>query len=307
MPLIVQFSEYGDSEVLRVVDIEPPDPGPGQVRLEVRAAGVNPVDWKIMRGDMRDQFPVRFPAGLGYDVAGVVDRVGAGVTGFKVGDEVLGAARPSFAKFVLADPASLLLKPATLPWTTAGSLAGAGGAAWTGLDRLSIARGELLLIHAVAGGVGSFAAQLAVARGARVLGTDSENNHEYLRSIGVTPVAYGDGLADRLRSLAPQGVDAVLDVSGRGELPLSIELARGPKRVLTLVAFEEAARLGALAHAGGSGPNLRRALQEIVPLIERGRLQVPVSQTYPLEAVAAALDESSSGHVRGKIAILPNQ
>lgn len=302
MSLAVRFSEYGGSEVLRVVDVAPPAAGPGQVRLAVRAAGVNPVDRRMIGG----QFPVPLPAGIGYDVAGVVDQVGTGVTGFTVGDEVLGAARPSFAQFAVADPAALIAKPAALPWETAGSLAGAGGSAWTALDRLALAGGETLLIHAAAGGVGTFAAQLAVARGVRVIGTAGEGNHEYLRSLGVTPVTYGDGLAGRVRSVAPQGVDAVLDISGRGEIPVSIELAGGPERVLTLVAFEEAATTGIQTHAGGGAANLRRALQEILLLIEHGRLRVPVSRTYPLHAVAAAIDEIGAGHVRGKIVLLPN-
>jgi NADPH:quinone reductase-like Zn-dependent oxidoreductase len=306
LSLAVQFSEYGDSDVLRVVDVEPPTAGPGQVRLAVRAAGVNPVDWKTMKGEMREQLSVRFPAGLGYDVAGVIDQVGPGVTGLKVGDEVLGMAPPSFGQFVVADPAALVAKPAALPWEMAGGLAGAGGAAWIGLELLAVADRETLLIHAAAGGVGSIAGQLAVARGVRVIGTASEHNHEFLRSLEVIPITYGDGLADRVRAIAPHGVDAVLDVSGRGEIPVSVELAGGPQRVLTLVAFREATTAGIQMHMGGSGPNLGRALRDLLPLIEQGRLRVPVSRTYPLREVAAALDDSSAGHVRGKIVLLPN-
>jgi NADPH:quinone reductase-like Zn-dependent oxidoreductase len=234
MSLAVQFSEYGTSEVLQVVDVVPPDAGPGQVRLSVRAAGINPVDWKILQGFMQDQFPVQFPAGLGNDVAGVVDQVGAGVTAFKVGDEVLGLSlSPSYAQYAIADPASLLAKPAALPWDVAGSLAGAGGTAWIALDRLGLVEGETLLIHAASGGVGTFAAQLAVSRGVRVIGTASAANQDYLRSLGVTPVLYGEGLGERVRSLSPNGIDAVLDASGHGEIPVSIELAGGPERVLS--------------------------------------------------------------------------
>lgn len=300
----MQFSEYGTSDVLKVVDVAPPVAGPGQLRLAVRAAGVNPVDGKIMRGLMREVIPPDFPAGLGSDVAGVVDQIGSGVTAFKVGDEVLGGSlSPSYAEFALADPAALVHKPTALPWPVAATLAGAGGTAWAALDRLALTDGERLLIHAAAGGVGTFASQLAVARGAHVIGTASEANHEYLGRIGVTPVAYGPGLGERVRSIAPRGVDAVLDASGRGELPLSIDLAGGPERVLTLVAFD-AGDLGVQVHAGGAGPHLLRALEEMLDLIKQGRLQVAISGTYPLAEAAVAVDASSTGHVRGKIALV---
>jgi len=305
MSLAAQFSEYGIPEVLQVVDVVPPDAGPGQVRLSVRAAGINPVDWKILQGFMQDQFPLQLPAGLGNDVAGVVDQVGAGVSAFKVGDEVLGLSlSPSYAQHAIADPASLVAKPAALQWDVAGSLAGAGGTAWIALDRLGLVEGETLLLHAAAGGVGTFAAQLAVSRGVRVIGTASAANHDYLRGLGVTPVLYGDGLGERVRSLAPNRVDAVLDASGRGEIPVSIELAGGPERVLSLVAFDYADS-GIQLHDTGAG-NPTRALHDILTLLGEGRLQVPISGTYPLSAAAKALDESRSGHTRGKSVLLPN-
>jgi NADPH:quinone reductase-like Zn-dependent oxidoreductase len=273
----------------------------------VRAAGVNPADWKILQGLMREHFPLQLPAGLGSDVAGVVDQIGDDVTAFQVGDEVLGAAlTPSYAQSSIADAASLVAKPAAMPWEIAGSLAGAGGTAWAALDKLGLSAGETLLIHAAAGGVGTFATQLALARGARVIGTASERNHDRLRSLGVEPVTYGDHLVDRIRALAPAGIDAVLDASGRGEIPESIELAGDPKRVLTLVAFD-AADTGIQIHVDGPGAHLAPALHEILTHIEEGRLQVPVERTFPLREVAAAIDASRAGHVNGKIVILPNR
>jgi NADPH:quinone reductase-like Zn-dependent oxidoreductase len=263
------------------------------------------VDWKILQGLMQDQFPVQFPAGLGNDVAGVVDQVGAGVRAFNVGDEVLGLSlSPSYAQYAIADPASLVAKPAALRWEVAGSLAGAGGTAWIALDRLGMVQGETLLLHAAAGGIGTFAAQLAVSRGIRVIGTASAANHAYLRSLGVTPVLYGDGLGERVRSHAPNGVDAVLDASGHGEIPVSIELAGGPERVVSLVAFDYA-DTGIQLHDTGAG-NPTRALHDLLTLLGEGRLHVPISGTYPLSAVAKALDESRSGHTRGKSVVLPN-
>lgn len=305
MARTVQFSEYGGTEVLRVVDEPAPDAGPGQVRIAVRAAGVNPIDSKIMQGFMQEMMPLDLPAGLGSDVAGVVDQVGTGVTAFQVGDEVMGSSlSPAISEYALADSANLIAKPAEVGWDVAGSVAGAGGTAWTVLNRLQVHEGETLLIHAAAGGVGTFAVQLAVARGVRVIGTAGEHNFDYLKSIGAEPVSYGDGLLDRVRAIAPDGVDAVVDASGRGEIPVSIELAGGPERVLTLVAFD-AAETGIQIFAGGTGDDRGPALREIVSLIAKGSLTVPIWRAFPLDETAAALEASSAGHLRGKIVVLP--
>jgi NADPH:quinone reductase-like Zn-dependent oxidoreductase len=305
MSRIVQFAEYGIPEILRVVDAEPPVPGPTQVRIAVRAAGVNPIDWKIVAGYMRELIPLELPAGVGSDVAGVVDAVGSEVTEWAVGDEVLGRSTTgAFADYALAESADVVRKPAGVSWDVAGSLAGAGGTAYAVLKKLGVKAGETLLIHAAAGGVGTFAVQLAKAQGVNVIGTAGESNQEYLRSLGATPVVYGDGLAERIRAVAPQGVDAVLDASGRGEIPLSIELTGNPGRVLTLVAFDAAAT-GIQVHAGGSGSELGAALRELAALAGQARLVVPISQTFPLTEAAAALSASMTGHGHGKIAIVP--
>jgi NADPH:quinone reductase-like Zn-dependent oxidoreductase len=249
--------------------------------------------------------PLTLPAGLGSDVAGVVDQVGTGVTAFQVGDEVMGGSlTPAISESALADPANLITKPADVGWDVAGSVAGAGGTAWAVLNQLGIKAGETLLVHAAAGGVGTFAVQLAVARGARVIGTASERNFEYLRSIGAEPVSYGDGLLERVRAVAPHGVDAVLDASGRGEIPLSIELAGGPDRVLTLVAFD-AADTGIQVFVGATEDDWGPALREIVSLLEQRRLTVPIWRTFPLAETASALNTSSAGHLNGKIVVLP--
>lgn len=305
MPNAVQFSEYGPSQVLRLVDVPAPVPGPGQVRIAVRAAGVNPFDWKVMQGYVREMMPLDLPAGLGGDVAGVVDQVGDGVTAFAVGDEVLGTATtPSFAEFALADPAALVARPAGVSWEIAGSLAVAGGTAWRAVQALDLADGETLLIHAAAGGVGVIAGQLAVTRGVRVIGTASEPNHALLHSLGMTPVSYGDGLADRVRAVSARGVDAVLDASGRGELPVSIELAGGPERVLTIAAYD-GAEFGVQMLTGGSVQDLGRALTDILALLQAGRLQIPIWRSYPFTEVATAIDASQAGHLAGKVVLLP--
>ena len=305
MTRIARFAEYGDPDVLRVIDVPAPTAGQGQVRVAVRAAGVNPIDAKTVEGLMRNAIALTLPAGVGADVSGVVDQVGPGVSEFAVGDEVLGSSvTPSFAEYALAEPTSLVRKPHDIAWEVAGSLAGAGGTAYAVLKQLRVKGGETLLIHGAAGGVGTFAVQLAAARGVMVIGTASERNHDYLRSIGAIPVTYGDGLLERVRSVAPQGVDAVLDASGRGEIPVSIQLTGTPERVLTLVAFD-AADTGIQIHTGGGGSDLGDGLREIVGLIEQRRLTVSISRTFPLTEIASALKTSSAGHVTGKIVILP--
>ncbi|MFZ0716582.1 NADP-dependent oxidoreductase [Mycobacterium sp.] len=306
MTRIAQFAEYGGpDDVLQVIDAPAPTAGPGQVRVVVRAAGVNPIDAKTVEGFMRDVIPLTLPAGVGSDVSGVVDQVGPGVSEFAVGDEVLGSAvTPSFAEYALAEPASLIRKTHDIPWEIAGSLAGAGGTAYAVLKKLHLKAGETLLIHGAAGGVGTFAVQLAAARGVTVIGTASERNHDHLRSIGAIPVTYGDGLLERVRSVAPQGVDAVLDASGRGEIPVSIELTGTPERVLTLVAFD-AADTGIQVHVDGGGGDLGDGLGEIVGLVEQRRLTVSISRTFSLAEIASALKTSGAGHVTGKIVVLP--
>ncbi|MFJ9428579.1 NADP-dependent oxidoreductase [Streptomyces sp. NPDC101490] len=305
MARTAQFTEYGTSEVLDIVDVPPPAPGPGQVRLAVRAAGVNPADWKILGGMMSAVFPVTFPAGLGSDVAGVVDEVGEGVTAFAVGDEALGVPlTASYAEYALADPAKLVTRPSSVPWEVAGALGVAGGTAWAALDKLGVGAGDTLLVLAAGGGVGTFAVQLATARGARVIGTVGPGSHDRLRALGGEPATYGDGWEERVRALAPDGVDAVLDASGRGEIPGAIELAGGPGRVLTLAAFD-AADTGVMIHTNGGGTTTARALREILALVEEKRLTVPVWRVHPLTDVRAALDESRAGHAEGKIVIVP--
>jgi NADPH:quinone reductase-like Zn-dependent oxidoreductase len=275
------------------------------VRLAVKAAGVNPFDWKVLHGFIPG-LPKELPGGLGNDVAGIVDAVGEGVTSPAVGDAVLGqSVGPSYASAALGSATALVPKPESLPWEVAGAIGGAGGTAWKVLERLGVREGETLLVHAAAGGVGTFAVQLAVARGARVIGTAGESNHERLRGWGVIPVLYGDGLAERVREVAPDGIDAALDASGRGgELPVSVELTGDPARVLTIAGFDGAPD-GVLLHQGGGGEDTPKALREIVALIAEGRLEVPIAGTYPLERAAEALDRSEHGHTAGKLVLLP--
>lgn len=222
MRAVTYDSFASDNSRLKVGDVPDPKVGPGQVLIEVRAAGVNPVDWKVMAGGLDGMLDTVFPVIPGWDVAGVVRALGPDVPEFAPGDEVMSYARKdvvgagTFAQYVAVAADHVAHKPASLDWNRAGGLPLAGMTAQRALDRLGVGPGEILLVHAASGGVGSFAVQIGRDRGARVIGTASEKNHDYLRELGAEPVAYGDGLAERVRELAPGGVSAVADFVGGG-------------------------------------------------------------------------------------------
>lgn len=301
----IVYEEFGGPGVLHLERRDPPRPGPGQVRVAVRAAGVNPLDHKIRNGWMEDAFPTPLPATPGAEFAGVVLEAGEGVTDLAPGDEVLGwSATGSYATEALAEAASLARKPDGLSWEEAAALPVATDTASRVLDELALAEGETLLLHGAGGGVGSVAVQLAAARGATVIGTASPANHDYLRVLGAVPVAYGDGLVERVRELAPEGVDAVFDASGRGALPASIELRGGTTDRIVTIADGDAAELGVAFSSGGGGPSADR-LGENVRRAEAGELRVEIAQVFPLADAASAHALSEGGHVRGKLVLLP--
>jgi len=300
----IAFLEYGGPEVLQVMEYPVPDPGEGEVRLAVRAAGVNPIDWKIRSGAAASFIPVEFPVVPGGDVAGVIDAVGRGVTEFAVGDEVLGSIDfGGCAEVALAKAKTLTKKPASVPWELASALPVAANTALHVLAELNVREGETIVIDGAAGGVGTVAVQLARHRGAHVIGTARETNHAYLRSLGATPVVYGEGLADRIRSVAPHGVDAVLDASGRGSLPALIEAAGGTGRVVTIADFSAAGLGVRMVSADAEGAAGRIA--EAAALAAEGKLTVPIAAAYPLEEAPEAHHVSEAGHVRGKLVVLP--
>ncbi|GDY28970.1 NADP-dependent oxidoreductase [Gandjariella thermophila] len=299
----VEYAEYGGPEVLRVVEREVPQPGPGQVRVRVRAAGVNPIDWKIRSGAMAGVMPVRFPAVPGVDMAGVVEAVGPDVTEFAVGDEVLGRGSGTYAELTLAPVDGITAKPAEVPWAVAAGLPVAATTTYRVLALLGLKPGETILIDGAAGGVGTVAVQVARHRGATVIGTASPANHDYLRSLGATPVTYGEGLADRVRAVAPQGVDAALDASGRGSLPALVDLVGGPDRVVT-IADAAAAEHGVRFTSGGPD-EVPGSLADAVSLLAAGTITLPVARSYPLSEAADAHRDSEAGHVRGKLVLLP--
>lgn len=302
MSRAVVFNQYGGPEVLELVDLPEPEPGPGQVRLRVRAAGVQPADSKQRSGAWHAWAPVTFPGRLGHEASGVVDAVGPEVTGFAPGDEVLGPATGAYADHALADAALLARKPEQMPWSEAGALAASGQTASTVLEDLKLTSGETLLVHAAAGGVGLMAVQLAKAQGLRVIGTARESNHEFLRALGVLPVTYGPGLADRVRELAPEGVDAALDAVGGEALDVSVELVEDRDRIGTIADQAGARRLGVRSLGTRRSGN---RLAQLVSTYEAGRLKVFIWKEFPLDQVVAAHQESDGRHLRGKVVLIP--
>jgi NADPH:quinone reductase-like Zn-dependent oxidoreductase len=300
---VVRYRQYGGPEVLTLDEAPMPEPGCGQVRIRVRAVGVNAIDWKLRRGLFSHGEPLRQPAGTGIEMSGTIDAIGPATPGWRVGQDVLGqVSAGAAATHVLASHDNLLAKPDWLAFEQAAALPVAAATATRTLRQLAVRDGQTLLIHAVAGGVGVLAAQLARARGARVIGTASPRHHAVLRKLGVEPVAYGDGLAERVRATAPGGIDAVLDASGRGVLAVSIELAGSADRVIT-IADPQAARYGVRFSTGADGVPLRKVFAEILPLVDRGALHMPIERIFPLQQAADAHRLSENGHLLGKIVI----
>jgi NADPH:quinone reductase-like Zn-dependent oxidoreductase len=300
--LAITYSRFGGPDVLTLSEVDIPQPERGQTRIRVRAASVNPVDIKIRRGDFGGPFPAH-PISPGIDAAGTVDAVGAGVTGVAVGDEVLGlAARGSYTQYAILD--APVRKPKSMTWEFAASLPTVGEAAFRALKHLALVSGETLLIHGAAGSVGATAVQLARARGVNVVGSVRPADEEYVRSLGAVPVRYGDGLADRVRAAAPQGIDAVLDTAGRGVLPVSIELAGGPQRVIT-IADMEAAKYGVRFTGADPADRAPEALPELVNLAAAGKLSIVIWRSYPLARAADAHADIEAGANHGKIVLVP--
>ncbi len=295
----VQFSEYGGPEVLHVVEIDEPHAGPGQVRIAVRAAGVNPSDWKRRAGQYRDFEEVTFPSGVGVEASGVVDEAAPGVSNVSVGDAVFGYGENTVAQYaVLTHWAH---KPDDLPFEVAGGLPVIVETASRSLEEMGVKSGETLLVSGAAGGIGSAVIQLARHRGITVIGTARTQKHDYLRGLGAIPTTYGPGLAERVRELAPEGVDAALDLAGSGIIPELIEIAGDPSRVLSVADFV-APQYGAKFSAGPP-QNPERVLADVARLCSEGLFRLRVEQTFPLEQTAEAQEVSAKGRVTGKLII----
>jgi NADPH:quinone reductase-like Zn-dependent oxidoreductase len=307
----VVYREFGGPDSLEITDVPEPRVGPDWVKIAVRAVSVNPVDWKLAGGMLDALLETHFPSIPGWDVAGVVESVGPAVRRLAPGDEVYGYVRKdtihggTYAEKVAAPLRTVTLKPKNMDFTQASAVPLAGLTAYqTLIHDLQIAAGETVVIHAAAGGVGSFAVQIAVAQGARVIGTASEKNHDYLRGLGAIPVTYGEGLVERVREIAPDGVDAVLDLIGGDALMDSPALLSAKsKGRLVSVTNPVVKELGGIM--GDVHPDVTD-LDAITKLVEAGKIKVDVSAVYPLEEVAKAWTENMTGHTRGKIVLTVN-
>jgi NADPH:quinone reductase-like Zn-dependent oxidoreductase len=296
----IQYREFGGPEVLELADLPDPHPGPGQIRVAVRAAAINPVDWKMRQGMMGGELPQR----TGREVAGVVDELGDGVSDVATGDAVFGFAADGGGAAELALVADYAPIPSSLDFAGAAGLPVAVETAVRTLDAVGAGADTTLLVNGAAGAVGSAGVQIARARGARVIGTASEPNHDYLRSLGAEPTAYGDGLVQRVRAILPAGVDAAVDAAGGGALPALVQLAGGPERVVTIADYAGAQATG-VQFSGGMGTGRAvHALREIGELIDSGRFSLPVAQTFALDQIGEAHRLSETGHVRGKLILL---
>ncbi len=308
MSKAVRFDQYGDIDVLEIRDVERPNAGPGEVLVEVKAAGINPGEAMIRKGALHEQWPATFPSGEGSDLAGVVAEVGDGVDGFTVGDEVIGFTdqRASHAEFVVVPAENLTPKPAGVPWDAAGSLYVAGSTAYAAVRSVGLTPGDVVVVAGAAGGVGSIAVQLARRDGAAVIGIAGPDNDEWLAAHGVIPVNYGDGLADRIRAAAPDGrIDAFLDFFGGGYVQLAVkELNVDPRRVDTVIDFSAVERFGVQA-AGSADASNAAVLAELAGLIAAGELEVPIAQVFPLDEVKRAYRTLEERHTRGKLVLRP--
>jgi NADPH:quinone reductase-like Zn-dependent oxidoreductase len=310
MPEAVRFDEYGGADVLHVVDVPRPTPGPGEVVVAVRATSINPGEAKIREGLLHARWPATFPSGEGSDLAGVVDELGPGVDALQVGDEVIGFThrRASHAALVVVAAEDLTPKPAAVSWEAAGALFVAGTTAWAAVRAVEPRPGEVVVVSAAAGGVGSLAVQLLRRAGATVIGLAGPANHDWLAHIGVVPVAHGDGVEERIRAAAAEHGDgevaAFIDLFGPPYVDIAIALGVVPARIDTVVDWDRAAAVGAKTDGNAAGASAA-VLAEVADLVARGELSVPIAATFPLSEVAAAYELLGNVHTRGKIVLLP--
>jgi NADPH:quinone reductase-like Zn-dependent oxidoreductase len=293
----VQYAQFGGPDVLQVTEVPDPQAGPSEVRVAVRAVGVNPIDWKLRSGAMGGDLP----RGTGVEAAGVVDEVGDGVTGVAKGDRVFGSAAPAAAQFAVMTHFAKI--PESLDFTGAAALPVAVETATRCLDLLGVSEGQTLLINGASGGVGLTAVQLARGRGARVIGSGSPRSQERLREFGAEPVVYGPGLADQVSALAPDGVDVAIDMALSGGVATLVTLAGGADNVVAIADFQGAQEHGVRFTGGSVEDRSWHALQDVAALIEQGRFSLPVAHVLPLSRIAEAQQLSEDGHAGGKIVL----
>jgi NADPH:quinone reductase-like Zn-dependent oxidoreductase len=304
MPRAIQFDHYGDVDVLHVAEVPEPSPAGGEVEVRVAVAGTNPGEIPIRTGALESIYPTTFPCGEVSDFAGVVANVGPEVTSFLVGDDVIGWSdkRSAQADYVVVPEDHLIVKRAELPWEVAGGLFVVAATSTACIRAVAPKPHETVVVSGAAGGVGGLAAQLATLSGATVIGIASDAHADWLASIGVTPVAYGDGMRERINVAAPDGVDAFIDTYGSGYVDAAIDLGVSPDRINTIIDFRAAQRHG--AHTDGmSTASTADVLAHVANLVADGDMTLPIDATFPLDEVRDAYTELAKRHTRGKIVL----
>ena len=306
MARAVRFDEYGDLDVLQVVEVDRPVPGPGKVLVRVKAAGINPGEASIRKGVFADRWPATFPSGQGSDLAGIVEETGPDVTNVTRGDEVIGFSndRSSQAELVLVDASNLVPRPANVSWEQAGGLFVAGTTAYAAVRSVALTPGDTVVVSGAAGGVGSIAVQLARNAGAKVIGLAGEANHKWLKDHGVIPIAYGEGVEDRIRAASGGKVDAFVDTFGGGYVELALKLGVPKDRIDTIIDFAAAARHGVKTEGNHQAASAG-VLGQLAEQVAAGRLEIPIAKVYPLAEVRDAYRELEQRHSRGKIVLKP--
>jgi NADPH:quinone reductase-like Zn-dependent oxidoreductase len=303
----VRFDRYGDIDVLQVAEVEKPVAGPGQVVVRVKATAINPGEVHIRTGALHDRWPATFPSGEGSDLAGLVEEVGEGVEGYAVGDEVIGFTdnRASHAEYVLVEASDLTPKPRDVSWEEAGTLYVAGTTAYAMARAAGVGEGDTVVVSGAAGGVGSIAVQLLVAKGATVIGLAGEANHQWLRDHGVIPVTYGEGVADRIRAAAGgRKIDAFADTFGADYVEIALDLGVPPQRINTVANYPAVEKYGVISEGNAAAGNAS-VLAELAELVSAGRLEIPIAAVYPLDQIRDAFRELEKRHTRGKIVLRP--
>ncbi len=301
----VRFAEYGDVDVLNVVEVPQPEPDAGQVLVQVKAAGINPGEAKIREGLLHSVWPATFPSGQGSDLAGIVAQTGPGVVGVNVGDEVIGYTddRASQAEYVIVDVRNLTHHPAGVPWEVAGALYVAGCTAYAAVRAVELAAGDTVVVAGATGGVGCLAVQLAKLADATVIGVASPANRQWLVDHEVIPVTYGQDITNRIMREAAR-IDAFIDTFGGDYVKVALDLGVQPDRIDTIANFAAVEQYGVKADGSAAGASAT-VLEELAALIAAGRLELPVAEVFPLAQVRAAYRRLAQGHVLGKIVLVP--
>ncbi|MBS1864010.1 MAG: NADP-dependent oxidoreductase [Actinobacteria bacterium] len=306
MPRAVQFDEYGGLDVLQVREVELREPGKEDVVVEVKAAGINPGEASIRKGLLAEKWPATFPSGQGSDLAGVIREVGIDVVGFAPGEEVLGWSweRSSQAELCVVPAEQLISKPDDLSWEAAGALHVVGVTAFAAVRAVDISAGDTVVVSAAAGGVGTVTVQLLQVRGANVVGLASADHHDWLRERGATPVAYGEGVLQRVLEATPDGIDAFIDLFGPEYIDLALELDLPAAKIETIISHGRAQEVGAKTE-GSADATSPEVLKEMAELVAAGKIEVPIAAAYPLEEVREAFEQLEDRHTLGKIVLVP--